>query len=66
MSSVGLSIRPSLGWQQPWTASEAVFEAKFMLPWSFSEEMAAEKYHGPTPAQQVGHQFAVLGAVDHH
>jgi predicted phage-related endonuclease len=23
---------------------EAVFEAKFMLPWSFSEEMAAEKY----------------------
>ena len=24
--------------------SEAVFEAKFMLPWSFSEEMAAEKY----------------------
>jgi predicted phage-related endonuclease len=22
----------------------AVFEAKFMLPWSFSEEMAAEKY----------------------
>jgi predicted phage-related endonuclease len=24
--------------------SEAVFEAKFMLPWSFSEEVAAEKY----------------------
>src|SRR5262245_58163710 len=24
--------------------TEAVFEAKFMLPWSFSEEMAAEKY----------------------
>src|SRR5438067_5315776 len=23
---------------------EAVFEAKFMLPWSFSEEMAVEKY----------------------
>jgi hypothetical protein len=22
----------------------AVFEAKFMLPWSFSEEAAAEKY----------------------
>jgi hypothetical protein len=43
MSSVGLSIRPSLGWQQPWTASEAVFEAKLMLPWSFSGEMAAEK-----------------------
>ena len=28
-----------------WTAvHEAVFEAKFMLPWSFSEEIAAEKY----------------------
>jgi predicted phage-related endonuclease len=24
--------------------SDAVFEAKFMLPWSFTEEMAAEKY----------------------
>jgi predicted phage-related endonuclease len=37
----------------PWMAAtldgivegtEAVFEAKFMLPWSFSEEIAAEKY----------------------
>jgi hypothetical protein len=25
-------------------ANEAVFESKFMLPWSFSEEAAAEKY----------------------
>ena len=25
-------------------STEAVFEAKFMLPWSFSEEAAAEKY----------------------
>src|SRR5213080_1850203 len=25
-------------------ATGAVFEAKFMLPWSFSEEVAAEKY----------------------
>jgi predicted phage-related endonuclease len=25
-------------------ATGAVFEAKFMLPWSFSEELAAEKY----------------------
>ena len=25
-------------------ASGAVFEVKFMLPWSFSEEAAAEKY----------------------
>jgi predicted phage-related endonuclease len=29
------------GWVQ---GSDAVFEAKFMLPWSFSEEPAAEKY----------------------
>jgi hypothetical protein len=28
--------------------SSAVFEAKFMLPWSFSEEAAAEK-HMPQP-----------------
>jgi hypothetical protein len=25
-------------------ATAAVFEAKFMLPWSFSEEAALEKY----------------------
>jgi predicted phage-related endonuclease len=31
--------------------SGAVFEAKFMLPWSFSEEAAAEKYM----AQHAGH-----------
>ena len=24
--------------------TSAVFESKFMLPWSFSEEAAAEKY----------------------
>jgi hypothetical protein len=29
-----------LGWQ----GNDAVFEAKFMLPWSFSEEAAAQKY----------------------
>jgi predicted phage-related endonuclease len=29
------------GWVQ---GNDAVFEAKFMLPWSFSEEAAAEKY----------------------
>jgi predicted phage-related endonuclease len=48
MSSAGSNIRPS-----PWMVAtldgivegtEAVFEAKFMLPWSFSEEAAAEKY----------------------
>jgi YqaJ-like viral recombinase domain len=58
----------------PWMAAtldgivegtEAVFEAKFMLPWSFSEEAAAEKYMA-----QVQHNMWVthlrLGALDHH
>ena len=31
--------RPWMGWK----GIGAVFEAKFMLPWSFSEEAAAEK-----------------------
>src|SRR5205809_4308752 len=34
--------------------TEAVFEAKFMLPWSFSEEAAAEKYMA-----QVQHNMRV-------
>jgi predicted phage-related endonuclease len=37
--------------------SDAVFEAKFMLPWSFSEEAAAEKY---TP--QLQHNMCVVAA----
>ena len=35
--------------------SEAVFEAKFMLPWSFSEEAAVEKY-----APQLQHNLWVV------
>jgi putative phage-type endonuclease len=35
----------------------AVFEAKFMLPWSFSEEVAAEKY-----MPQVQHNMWVMNA----
>ncbi len=38
-------------------SSGAVFEAKFMLPWSFSEEAAAEK-HMP----QLQHNMWVVGA----
>jgi len=34
--------------------SGAVFESKFMLPWSFSEEAAAEKVHAAAAAQYVG------------
>src|SRR5579863_10517429 len=38
-------------------ASGAVFEAKFMLPWYFSEESAAEKY-----APQLQHNMSVVAA----
>jgi predicted phage-related endonuclease len=40
--------------------SDAVFEAKFMLPWSFSEEAAAEKY-----MPQLQHNMSVV-AADHY
>jgi predicted phage-related endonuclease len=38
-------------------ATSAVFEAKFMLPWSFSEEAAAEKY-----MPQLQHNMWVVAA----
>ena len=38
-------------------ATGAVFEAKFMLPWSFSEEAATEKHMAPAAAQHVGGGF---------
>jgi hypothetical protein len=38
-------------------ASEAVFEAKFMLPWSFSEEAAVTKY-----MPQLQHNMWVVAA----
>jgi hypothetical protein len=34
--------------------SDAVFEAKFMLPWPLSEEAPAEKYMPQLQAQHVG------------
>jgi predicted phage-related endonuclease len=37
--------------------SDAVFEAKFMLPWSFSEEAASEKY-----MPQLQHNMGVVAA----
>jgi len=40
-------------------ATGAVFEAKFMLPWSFSEERAAEKY-----LAQVQHNMWVTNAKE--
>jgi len=55
--NTGRQVRDAQRWVRhsaiPWMAAtldgivegtEAVFEAKFMLPWSFSEEAAAEKY----------------------
>ena len=39
--------------------SDAVFEAKFMLPWSFSEEAAAEKY-----MPQLQHNMWVMNATN--
>ena len=47
---------PSMGVSQ---GSEAVFEAKFMLPWSFSEEAAVAKVHAAAAAQYVGGGGAV-------
>ena len=38
-------------------ASGAVFESKFMLPWSFSEEAAVQKY-----AAQLQHNMFVVAA----
>ena len=53
---------PALGWMGATLdgrveASGAVFEAKFMLPWSFSEEAAAEKY-----MPQLQHNMWVVAA----
>ena len=42
---------------RPGGGSGAVFEAKFMLPWSFSEEAAAEKY-----MPQLQHNMWVMAA----
>jgi len=38
--------------------SDAVFEAKFMLPWHLSEQAAAEKY-----MPQLQHNMAVVAAI---
>jgi hypothetical protein len=61
MSSTKSGIRCCAGWRLPSMArveaTGAVFEAKFMLPWSFSEEAAAEK-HMP----QLQHNMWVVAA----
>src|SRR5246500_4330081 len=48
MSNAGFSIRSTAGWPQPSMAWSRTLtpcsRLKFMLPWSFSEEAAAEKH----------------------
>ena len=44
----------------------AIFEAKFMLPWPFSDEAAVEKHMAQVQQQYVGDPSADLGALDHH
>ena len=46
--------------------SGAVFEAKFMLPWSFSEESRSREVYGTAPAQYVGDQCQSGGALGDH
>ena len=47
-------------------ATGAVFEAKFMLPWNFSEESAAEKHMAQLQHNMWVTAFPDRGAVDHH
>jgi hypothetical protein len=46
-------------------ATGAVFEAKFMLPWNFSEEGGCEA-HGAAAAQYVGGGVKDRGPLHHH
>jgi Domain of unknown function (DUF927) len=61
--AIGSAARPSCRWRVAATldgrveGNGAVFEAKFMLPWSFSEEAAAEKY-----MPQLQHNMWVVAA----
>jgi hypothetical protein len=42
-----------------------VFEAKFMLPWSFSEEAAAEKHMAQLQHNMLVAGYQEVGALDH-
>jgi predicted phage-related endonuclease len=63
LTDIGRHIRhPTLRWMAATldgrvAATEAVFEAKFMLPWAFSEEAAAEKHMA-----QLHHNMWVVAA----
>jgi hypothetical protein len=43
----------------------AVFEAKFLQPWSFSEEGAAREPHGPAAVRHVSRRSQDGDTVDH-
>ena len=47
-------------------ATGAVFEAKFMLPWSFTEEGAAEKHMAQLQHNMWVTNAKTVGALDHH
>ena len=47
-------------------ATGAVFEAKFMLPWSFTEEGAAEKYMPQLQHNMWVTNAKTVGPLDHH
>src|SRR5215471_14929838 len=61
MSGGRSAIRRCAGWQPHWTAGSRPpgqsSRQKFMLPWSFSEEEAAEKY-----MPQLQHNMWVVAA----
>jgi len=74
--AIGLAIgRPEnsilrlSGWRPHWTAwlsrSGRCSRAKFMLPWSFAEQAAAEKTHGPAAAQHDGGRNQECRALHH-
>ena len=46
--------------------SGAIFEAKFMLPWSFSEEFRHRKIRAATSTQHVDCRRPRRGSVDHN
>ena len=65
MWSVTFAIRYCAGWRRRSTAGSKplVFEAKFMLPWSFSEAAAAEKYMPQHNLWVVAARSAVLSVI---
>ena len=46
--------------------TEAVFESKFNVALVVLGGGRGREVHGSAPAQHVGHQFADLGAINHH